>query len=160
MCEPIQKKTLWINKLVRLNKAVLYDEEFVNTGIVDYGHLINSAGKILDYDGVTKKFNIPPNNSSFIEFTKLYAALPFCWEDNKNYQLPDSHDHLSAFRSALNNITFSTKWVYICVREFDIVEPIKQQELWSKDLNIQSVVDWDEIYKTNYLLKQNCALFK
>ena len=38
-----------------------------------------------------------------------------------------------------------------CLREFNIVEPIKQQELWSKDLNIQSVVDWDEIYKTNYL---------
>ena len=37
------------------------------------------------------------------------------------------------------------------MREFNIVEPIKQQEHWSKDLNIQSVVDWDEIYKTNYL---------
>ena len=37
------------------------------------------------------------------------------------------------------------------MREYNIVEPIKQQELWSKDLNIQSVVDWDEIYKTNYL---------
>ena len=90
-------------------------------------------------------------NSSFIEFTKLCAALPSCWEENKNYQLPDNHDHIFAFRSALDNITFSTKWVYICLSEFNIVEPIKQQELWSKDLNIQSVVDWDEIYKTNYL---------
>ena len=126
LCEPIQNKPLWLNKLVRLNKAVLYNEEFVNAGIVDYGHFINSAGELLDYDGVTKKFDIPPNNSSFIEFTKLYAALPFCWEDNKNYQLPDNHDHLASFRSALNNITFSTKWVYICLREFNIVEPIKQ----------------------------------
>ena len=151
MCEPIQNKPLWLNKLVRLNKTVLFNELFVNAGIVDYGHLINSAGELLDYDGVTKKFDIPPNNSSFIEFTKLYAALPFCWEDNKNYQLPDNHDHLSSFRSALNNIAFYTKWVYICLREFNIVEPIKQQEHWSKDLNIQSVVDWDEIYKTNYL---------
>ena len=151
LCEPIQNKPLWLNKLVRLNKAVLYNEEFVNPRIVDYGHLINSAGEILDYDRVTKKFDSPPNNSSISEFTKLYATLPFCWEDNKNYQLRDDHDHLSAFRSALNNITFSTKWVYNCLREFNILEPIKQQELWSKDLNIQSVVDWDEIYKTNYL---------
>ena len=37
------------------------------------------------------------------------------------------------------------------MREFNIVEPIKQQELWSKDLNIQFVVDWDQAYKTNYL---------
>ena len=37
------------------------------------------------------------------------------------------------------------------MREFGIVAPIKQQELWSNDLNIQSVVDWDEINKTNYL---------
>ena len=37
------------------------------------------------------------------------------------------------------------------MREFNIVEPIKQQKLWSKDLNIQFVIDWDEIYKTNYL---------
>ena len=150
MCEPIQNKPLWLNKLVRLNKAVLYNEEFVNAGIVDYGHLINLAGEILDYDGVTIKFDIPLNNSFFIEFTILYAALPFCWEDNKNYQLPDNHDHLSAFRSALN-ITFSTKWVYNCLCEFNMVKPIKQQELWSKDLNIQSVVDWNEIYKINYL---------
>ena len=97
MCEPIQNKPLRLNKLVRLNKAVLYNEEFVNAGIVDYGHLINSAGELLDYDGVTEKFHISPNNSSFIEFIKLCAALPFCWEDNKNYQLPDNHDQLSAF---------------------------------------------------------------
>ena len=37
------------------------------------------------------------------------------------------------------------------MREFNVVKPIKQQKLWSKDLNIQSVVDWDEVYKTNYL---------
>ena len=113
--------------MVRLNKAVLYNEEYVNdAGIVDYGHLINSAGEILDYDGVTEKFHIPRNNSFFIEFIKLCAAIPSCWKGNKNYQLPDNHDHLSAFRSALNNITFSTKWIYISLREFNIVEPIKQ----------------------------------
>ena len=117
------KQTLWLHKLVRLNKAVLYNKEFFNVRIVDYGYLIDSAGKILDYDRVTKKFDIPPNNSSFIEFTKLRAALPSCWEENKNYQLPDNHDHLCVFRSALNNIAFSTKWVYICLHEFDIVEP-------------------------------------
>ena len=61
LCEPIQNKPLWLNKLVRLNKAVLYNEELVNAGIVDYGHLINSAGEILDHDRVTKKFDIPPN---------------------------------------------------------------------------------------------------
>ena len=94
----------------------MYNEEFVNAEIVDYCHLINSASEILDYDGVTKKFYIPRNNSSFIEFIKLCAAIPSCWEGNKNYQLPDNHDHLSAFRSALNNITFSTKWIYICLR--------------------------------------------
>ena len=74
LCNPIQNKPLWRNKLVRLKKAVMYNEE-----------------------------------------------------------LPDNHDHLSAFRSALNNITFSTIWIYICSHEFNIVEPIKQQELWSKD---------------------------
>ena len=113
--------------MVRLNKAVLYNEEFVHvhTGIVDYGHLINSAGTILDYDRVTKKFDFPPNNSSFVEFSKLCAALSSCWEENKNYQLPDNHEHLSAFRSALNNITFSTKWVYSCLREFNIMKPTK-----------------------------------
>ena len=104
----------------------MYNEEFVNAEIVDYCHLINSASEILDYDGVTKKFYILRNNSSFIEFIKLCAAIPSCWEGNKNYQLPDNHDHLSAFRSALNNITFSTKWIYICLREFNIVEPTKQ----------------------------------
>ena len=150
LCEPIQNKPSWLNKLVRLNKAVLYNEEFDNAGIVDYGHLINSAGEILDYDRVTKKFDISPNNSSFIEFTKLYAVYPVCWDDNKNYQLPDNHDHLSSFRSALITILRFPQNGLIIVCEFNIVEPIKQQELWSKDLNIQSVVDWDEIYKTNY----------
>ena len=50
LCNPIQNKPLWLNKLVRLNKAVLYNEEFVNAGIVDCGHLINSASELLDYD--------------------------------------------------------------------------------------------------------------
>ena len=35
LCEPILNKPIWLNKLVRLNKAVLYYEEFVNAGIVD-----------------------------------------------------------------------------------------------------------------------------
>ena len=109
LCEPIQNKPLWLNKLVRLNKAVLYNEEFVNAGITDYGQFVNSVGEILDYDGVTEKFDIPLNNSSFIEFTKLCAALPSCWDENKNYQLRDDHKHSFTFRSAFNNITFSTK---------------------------------------------------
>ena len=109
LCEPIQNKPLWLNKLVRLNKAVLYNEEFVNAKIVDNGHLIDSVGEILDYDEVIKKFAIPPNDSSFIKFTKLCAAIPSCWEDNKNYQLPDNHNYLSAFQSALNNINIFFK---------------------------------------------------
>ena len=64
------------------------------------------------------------------------CSITSCWEENKNYQLPANHDHVCAFRSALNNITFSTKWVYICLHELNIVEPIKQQEFWSKNLNI------------------------
>ena len=70
LCEPIQNKPLWLNKLVCLNKAELYNEEFFNAGIVDY-------------DRVTEKFVIHPNNSSFIEFIKLCAALLSCWEENK-----------------------------------------------------------------------------
>ena len=96
LCNPIQNKPFWLNKLVCSNKVVLYNEEFVNAGIVDYGHLISSAGEILNYDRVNKKLDIFPNNSSFIEFTKLCAATPSCREENKNYQLPDNHDHLSA----------------------------------------------------------------
>ena len=78
LCKPIQSKPLWLNKLVCLNKAALYNEEFVNAGIVDYGQLINSAGEILDYDRVIEKFDIPPNNCFFIVYTKLCAALPSC----------------------------------------------------------------------------------
>ena len=72
------EQIIMANKLVRINKVILYNEEFVNAGIVDYGHLINSAGEILDYDRVTEKFDIPANNFSFIEFTKLCVALPSC----------------------------------------------------------------------------------
>ena len=72
--------------------------DFVEKTCPNYGHLINSAGEIMDYDRFTKKFDISPNSSFFIEFTKLCAALPSCWEDNKKYQLPDNQDHLSAFR--------------------------------------------------------------
>ena len=118
LCEPVLNKPLWLNKLVRLNKAVLYNDKLAYGGIIDYGHLINSAGEILDYDRVIEKFDISPKNSSFIEFTKLCVALPSCWEENKNYQLPDNHDRLSAFRSALNNVRFFIKWVYIRLRQF------------------------------------------
>ena len=82
LCEPIKNKLLWLIKLIRLNNAVLYNEVFVNAEIVDYGHLINSTGEILDYYRATEKFGIPPNNSSFIELSKLCAALSSCWEKN------------------------------------------------------------------------------
>ena len=71
---------------------------------------------------------MPFNDFSFIEFAKPCAAILFYREENKNYQLPDNHDHLSAFRSALNNTTFSTKWIYIRLRQFNILMAIKQEE--------------------------------
>ena len=64
------EQTILLNKLVRLNKAALYDEEFVNAEIKDCGHFINSASEILDYDRDTEKISIRPNDSSFNEFTK------------------------------------------------------------------------------------------
>ena len=45
------------------------------------------------------------------------------------------------FQLALNNITFFTKSVYIHLRQFNIVEPIKQQKRGSKNLKIQFVDD-------------------
>ena len=33
----VKNKPLWLNKLVRLNKAALYNDELVNTEIIDYG---------------------------------------------------------------------------------------------------------------------------
>ena len=94
----------------------------------------------MDYDEVTKKFDLSLRNFSFIKFTELYAAISSFGEENKNYQLSDNHDHIFVFRSALNNITFSTKWVYNRLHEFNIVKQSQQQGLWSKDLNILSVV--------------------
>ena len=97
LCDPIKNKPLWLNKLVRSNKAVLYNEELANAGIVECGHLINSAGEILDYDRVTNNFDIFSNNSSFIEFTKLCASILSWLEENKNYQLPDIHNPFICF---------------------------------------------------------------
>ena len=53
LCEPAK------NKLIRLNKTALYNEEFVNAGIIDCGCLINSTGKLVDYDRVANKIDIP-----------------------------------------------------------------------------------------------------
>ena len=72
-------------------------EDLVNGRIVNCGYLINSAGETLDYDKVTDKLDISPNNSSFIEFTKQRAAIFSYLKLNKNYQLPENHDHLFAF---------------------------------------------------------------
>ena len=75
-------------------------EEPLNASLinsVNYGNLINSAGETLDYDKVTDRLDISPNNSFFIEFIKQRAAILSCWKVTKNYQLPDNHDHLSAF---------------------------------------------------------------
>ena len=81
----------------------------------------------------------------FIEYTSLIVAILYCLKENKNYQLPDNHIHLSTFSSGLNYIAFSTRWFYDRFYQFDIVKPITQQELWSEDLNIQSVNDWEKI---------------
>ena len=57
------------------------------------------------------------------------CSITFLLGRKQKLSLPDNQDHLSAFRLALNNITFSEKWIYIRLREFNIVEQIKQQEL-------------------------------
>ena len=42
----------------------------------------------MGYNRVTKRFKYSSNNSSLMEFTKLCAAIPSFWEENKNYHLP------------------------------------------------------------------------
>ena len=74
--------------------------------------------------------------------------------------LPDNPDHISAFSLALSNVIFSRKWIYNRLRQFHIVKPIKQQELCSKDLNIQSELDWEEIYETIWIYKTTLRSFQ
>ena len=75
---PDLNKPLMLNKMIRLKKASLYTVEFADAEIIDYDHLLNSAGEMLDYDRVTKKLDISPNNSSLIKITKLCAAISSC----------------------------------------------------------------------------------
>ena len=103
----------------------------------------------MNYDRVTEKFDIPFNNSSFIKFTKLCTAISSCWEENKNYQSLDNHDLFSPFRSAFNNITFFfTRFIFVCV------SLVLKSQTNIKNFGVKllfNMLDWEEIYKTNYL---------
>ena len=72
-------KPLWLNKLLRYRRKTLFNEEFVNAGIFDYGHIINLDVELMQYDSIAQKFDLTANNVSFIQFIKLQAAIPLSW---------------------------------------------------------------------------------
>ena len=73
---PLADRCLWFNKLVRYQSKLLLIEEFFNAGIFDYHPLLNSENEMYSYDEMAAKFELNPNNFSFVTYIKLVAAIP------------------------------------------------------------------------------------
>ena len=67
---------LWLNKLVLDNKKPLFEQEFVEAGIIDYFQLVGPFNGYMSYDELANKYQLLPNNISFIKYIKLKVAIP------------------------------------------------------------------------------------
>ena len=64
---PLADGFLWFIKLGKYHNKPLLIEEFLNAGIFDYDQVLNSENEMYSYDKMAAKFELNPNNFSFIK---------------------------------------------------------------------------------------------
>ena len=73
-------KFLWLNKSVKYQNKLIFNDEFFNAGIYDFYHLVvKSDGDLFSYEEMAIKFKITPNNYSFIKYVRLILAILMIW---------------------------------------------------------------------------------
>ena len=102
---PLASRFLWftVNKLVSYPNKPLLNQEFFNAGLFDYHQQLNSENEMYSHDEMAPKFELNPNNFSFIKYIKLVAAIPPSWL-NKNTDRNYNHFHnLSSLKQKIKN---------------------------------------------------------
>ena len=128
----------------------MFIEEFFEAGIVHFQHLLNANGDLLSYDEMASAFALSPNNSSFLKYIKMVAAIPENWlDENPNLT---STSYVSFKEKSLQKSGFlgkTNKAVYNFLRENNKILPIKQQHKWCEILQMSpDSTDWKKIYET------------
>ena len=59
---------LWLNKFVKYNGEPMCEKEFFDAEILDARQLIGPNGIYKTYDNVAVKYNLLPDNQSFVEY--------------------------------------------------------------------------------------------
>ena len=106
----LANRFLWFNKLVRYQNKPLLIEILCNAGMFNHHPLLNLENEMYSYDETAAKFELNPNNFSFIKHITLVAAIPPSWlnEDSDHNQ-----NHSYYFSSILGK---SNKIAYIFLK--------------------------------------------
>jgi hypothetical protein len=116
----IRRETLWLNKLITINKDELLWTQWHIKGINQIHDIINQDGSFLTHQQLEEKYNIKCN---FLKYNTLKDAIPSTWRKMlKNKRIPENavslneqiHINIGKTEKALCNLTNKdVYWVFI-----------------------------------------------
>ena len=104
------------------------------------------------------KFDLNPNNFSFIKYIKLVAVIPLSWLNENIDRNQNQLYNFSSFKKKLKNqisiLGKSNKTAYNFLKNRSTTRPaaLKQQLKWCLDLELdnEDINCWSQIYESNY----------
>ena len=140
----ICSEVIWNNKLILDNEESLFNEYFINKGIITIQDIINEQGDVLQWIEARQKYLL--SSAYILNWLGIIKCLPKRWKDKLktkyNNLLNGNTDNINLLNKNARIIT--TQSAYIKLVEPLINTPTSQNSL-TKLLDLENV-DWKKVY--------------
>ena len=142
----ILSQPIWFNKNLKINNSTVFYPSWSNAGVFFINDLLNDNNRFMTLEEFRDSYHL---NVNFIQFHSVLSMIPKTW---KNLILQSvkldyvTSNNLEYIKRNQKSSQFFYKKFLALVSE----EPLKQQERWSDELNIE-IDNWDQFYQIPYL---------
>ena len=142
----ILSQPIWFNKNLKINNSTVYYPTWIQAGIFFINDLLGENNNFLTLEEFQNSYHL---NVNFLQVYSIYSMIPQTWK-NIILQSPKltsiTNDNLDYIKSHKKSSQFFYKQFLKMFSE----EPLKQQEKWSIEMNIE-IDNWEQVYQIPHL---------
>ena len=137
--------SVWYNSLLRIDKRPVFFKSWFLKGIEQITHLMKDHDTFLSFHEFKERYDVQTN---FLTFQSLISALKALKANNRNCLLSRKYDNFESFLSKFLKSKKANKMVYERLISLKQQFPLRSQQKWSADCELESheTLDWQSIY--------------
>ena len=135
---------IWLNSLVRIYNQPVFRKHWMDHGVCKISHLLDEGGNLLGYDAMKSNFQ----ELNWLEYCGIASAVKSLIN---NVQNEPTYEVVSTEGTSITELTSKSKvnnFIYKSLLRKRISTPIRSQEKWLSDLQVENAsdIDWKDAY--------------